>query len=315
MPNNDFRHSDEAFTEQYYSQRQRVTDSGSARMLLCFCIDISQSMSLILDGYIEGYDYRYAGGSIEDRDGVSNVRTIEALPGHIVLNRLTKLTDILCKMINELKQQRDIADLVAICITAFSQHADVIQEFQDIRNTSDSFISRSLRLGADYTNMAKGLSFAEREIKSQQKILEQAQIDTYTPMMVIMSDGLPTDGNEADNKRNDIRAMSKDGSLNVVPIFIGGANDYANQRFLKGMTHDETLYTMSTDNEYNRVFGIIRDTIFSNTRFTVTDNPKLMAKAIETESHTAIDTTYGVSSDINVGRSAKKLEELMAWEY
>ena len=41
------RQRDEAFTEQHFSQMDRVTQDGGARMLLCFCIDISRSMSFV----------------------------------------------------------------------------------------------------------------------------------------------------------------------------------------------------------------------------------------------------------------------------
>lgn len=299
MDDNNFRYNDEAYTEQYYSQRQRVTESGNARMLLCFCIDISQSMSLILDGYCEGRDYRYISSYGRSEDGVSNIRSVEALPGRVLLNRLSKLTDILCKMINDLKRQRDIANSVAICITTFSQYADVIQEFQDLKNISETYISRKLQLGTDSTNMAKGLDFAEREIKNQQRILDRAEIDTYTPMLVVMSDGLPTDGVDADKKREAIRTQSDEGRLNVIPIFIGGNSDYASQRFLKGMNRDEILYTMSTESEYERVFGIVRNAIYNYTRYTVTDIPEQMAQHVETETATALDTTYGRSA-INI---------------
>lgn len=298
MPDN-YRNNDEAYTEQYYSQRQRVTESGNARMLLCFCIDISQSMSLILDGYYEGRDYRYISSYGRSEDGVSNIRSVEALPGCVLLNRLAKLTDILCKMINDLKRQRDIADSVAICITTFSRYADVIQDFQDLRNISETYIGRNLQLGTDSTNMAKGLEFAEREIRNQQNILDKAQIDTYTPMLVVMSDGLPTDGIEAERKRESIRKQSDDGRINVIPVFIGGNNDHASQRFLKGMNHDEILYTMSTDSEYDRVFAIVRNAIFSHTRYTVTDIPEKMAQHVNTETQTALDTTYGMPA-INI---------------
>ena len=59
MSDNYRQSRDEAFTQQHFSQMDRVTQDGGARMLLCFCIDISRSMSLILDGYREGVDYRY----------------------------------------------------------------------------------------------------------------------------------------------------------------------------------------------------------------------------------------------------------------
>lgn len=314
MSNDNFRHNDEAYTDQYYSQRRRMTENGNARMLLCFCIDISQSMSLILDGYREGRDYRYTSSHRRNEDGVNNIRSVEALPGCTLLNRLTKLTDILCKMIKELKRQNDIADSVAICITTFSRYADIIQEFQDVRNISETYISRKLQVGFNSTNMAKGLSFAEREIKHQQKILEQAQIDTYTPMMVIMSDGLPTDGIDADRKREAIRNLSDEGRLNVIPVFIGGNNDYASQRFLKEMTSDERLYRMATDSEYDRVFEIIRNAIYNHTHYTVVDIPEQMAQAVETESQTAIDTTYGMIESIN-SNTGETLDQLMEWEF
>lgn len=315
MPDNDFNHNDEAFTEQHFEQQHRIMESGSARMLLCFCIDISQSMNLILDGYEEGRDYRYVSSYARNEDGVANVRTVSVLPGRSLLTRLDKLTDILCKMIGELKRQGDIAGSVAICITTFSQHADVIQEFQDLRNISDTYISRKLKIGTTATNMAKGLSYAEREIKNHQNILERAMIDTYTPMLVIMSDGLPTDGLEADKKRDAIRALSDDGRLHVIPVFIGGNSEYASQQFLKRMTLDETLYTMSTDREYDRVFEIIRNAIYSHTRYTVADIPEQMAQAIETQTQNAVDTAYGIVTEIKPEVGVEQtFEGMMEWE-
>ena len=305
---------DEAYTAQHYSQIRRVTESGNARMLLCFCIDISQSMSLILDGYREGRDYRVVDNRRRTEDGVSGVRSVEALPGRVLLNRLTKLTDILCKMIAELKRQRDIADSVAICIITFSQFADVIQEFQDLRDISETYISRRLKIGTDSTNMSTGLTFTEREINKQKKLLEQADIDTHTPMMVIMSDGLPTDGIAADRKRDEIRAMSDGDKLNVIPVFIGGSDDYNSQRFLKGMTRDETLYTMSTDSDYDRVFEIIRTAVSNRTGLTVMDIVEKMVKPVDTETQDATNTAYGMSVDVTIAQE-KTLEELMEWEF
>lgn len=313
MQYDNFKYDDEAYTEQYYQQRHRITESGSARMLLCFCIDISQSMSLILDGYREGIDYQFASNQSRTSDGVSNVRSVRPLPGRALLTRMEKLTDILCKMINELKRQRDIADSVAICITTFSQFADVIQEFQDIRNISDAYISRKLQLGANFTNMAKGLAFAEREIRNQQKILEEAQIDTYTPIMVVMSDGLPTDGSDADKKRDSIRCLSDQERLNIIPIFIGGNSDYSSQRFLRGLTRDETLFTMSTDAEFDRIFDIIRNEINNRSRYTVVDNPKQMVQSVATETQVSIVTAYGISAQTNI-KDGQSLASLMDWE-
>ena len=309
MPDNHGQFREEAYTNQYYDQRRRVTESGSARMLLCFCIDISRSMGFILNGYIEGQDFRYTTTHRRTVDGSSNVGSVEPLRGRTLLTRIDKLIDILCHMINELKRQRDLADSVAVCITTFSEYADVIQEFQDLRNISETALSRQINLGADSTNMAKGLAFAEREIKSQRNILDQAQIDTYTPMLVVMSDGLPTDSYEADNKRDALRELSDDGKLNMVPVFIG--NDSAGQRYLRSMTKEGTLYTMSTEAEYNHVFEIIRTSISNSLEYSVVDNPYQMAQAVPTESQTAIDTTYCVSEAAQSMSNGLTLEELM----
>ena len=312
MSGNDFQFRDEAFTEQHFSQRDRVTQNGGSRMLLCFCIDISQSMNLILDGYIEGRDYQYVNSRSKNQDGVSNVRNVQPLPGRTLMTRLTKLTDILCKMIRELKHQRDIADSVAICITAFSQYADVIQEFQDLRDVNEGYISRRLRLGASATNMAQGLSFAEREIKNQQNLLRQAQVDTCTPVLVVMSDGLPTDEYAAYQKQTDIRIKSDEGRLNVFTVFIGASNDSISQRFLRDMANTEKFNTMSTDREYDIFFEMIRNEISRSTFYAVADDPHQMAQPIETQTQNITDTTYGiVIDDVQDGVS---LEELMNWE-
>ena len=308
------RQRDEAFTEQHFSQMDRVTQDGGARMLLCFCIDISRSMSLILDGYREGIDFRYVNSAARSQDGVSNVRSVQALPGRSLMTRLTKLTDILCRMIRELKRQRDIADSVTICITTFSQYADVIQEFQDVRDISETYISRRLKLGASSTNMAQGLAFAEREIRNQKNLLRQAQIDACTPMLVVMSDGLPTDESEADRKREELRYQDDEGHLSVVPVFIGGKGDYSSQRFLKGLTRDETLYTMNTDREYEKFFDIIRNAIDNFGAFTVADIPEQMAQSVETSSDDAIDTTYGIDTNTISSKDEGSTTDVWDWE-
>ena len=314
MSDNYRQSRDEAFTQQHFSQMDRVTQDGGARMLLCFCIDISRSMSLILDGYREGVDYRYINNQRRNQDGVSNVRSVQALPGHTLMTRLTKLTDILCRMIRELKRQSDIADSVTVCITTFSQYADVIQEFQDIRDISETYISRKLQLGASSTNMAQGLAFAEREIRGQRDLLKQAQVDTCTPMLIVMSDGLPTDEIEADRKQAEIRLQDDEGHLSVVPVFIGGRSDYTSQRFLKGLTRDEILYTMSTDNEYERFFDIIRNAIANFGAFTVADIPEQMAQSVETESENVIDTTYGIATEAIVASREGSTNSIWDWE-
>ena len=117
-------------TSEYFTQHRRMLLDGDPRALICFCIDVSQSMG---DWWVQsGGVLRTNGSGYNDGQSVYyfNPKT-DIRPGYAHYRKIDKLNEVLSTLLKEFKQDRDINDKVAISIVTYSRFGKVVYDFLD----------------------------------------------------------------------------------------------------------------------------------------------------------------------------------------
>ena len=277
----------DAYTKEHFDQYDSTISSGETRIPICFCVDTSPSMNLVINDPSETEIVR---GTGRPSDGYGNVYNVNPKYDWVVLvTRLQELQKVFCTMLTKMKGNDIIAGAAQICIVTFDQFADCCMEYTDSNRVPISK-PNDIRLGREGTNAARGLNMALERLERQQKMNRNAGNDTYRPVLVFMSDGLPTDGVEADRMRDKIRRLSEDGEINVVPIGIGKGID---ERWLKGLSKVGKVYHMATDHEFEEVFDLITQRIWTTTMVIPGDEENNMASQAKDD---IANSLYGVDN-------------------
>lgn len=249
------KNNNEAYTADYFAQYDSSITNGEARIPICFCIDVSSSMNFITNP--ESDFIVLNNGVTFSEDGCNKVRRVKLKDVVKKKCNLNDLKRVLLQMINRMQQNAIIADSAVVSIVTFSLFADCIVEFSDVNRINPSVIS-NIKAEEDRTNAAKGIYMALERLEQLKKLNKNAGNDSYRPVMVFMSDGNPTDINEARNAGNQIREMADQEKLNVIPIAIGNDID---ETWLRRLSHDSHVYHMRYEKEFDEVFSKITSRI------------------------------------------------------
>ena len=233
-------YSGEAYTAEEYAQRESIISNGEARIPICFCVDTSSSMSIVINDKSEIREVR---GTNRYDDGNNVVSVKPKYEDVKLVTRMQELQKVLCTMLDKMRSNDIIAKSAVICIITFDLFADPYIEFTDIGKIH----LESLCIGRDRTNAAKGLKMALGRIDKWMHTNSDAGNDTYKPVLIFMSDGQATDGQE-------VRQRSEGNELNVIPIGIGNGID---ERWLRGLSRESKVYYMNTDRDFEEVFAEI----------------------------------------------------------
>lgn len=284
---NRYSHGGDAYTKEHFDQYDSTISNGESRIPICFCVDTSPSMNLVINDPSETEIVR---GTGRPSDGYGNVYNVKPKYDWVKLvTRLDELQKVFCNMLTKMKSNDIIAGAAQICIVTFDLFADCFMEYTDIKRVATNK-PNDIRLGRDGTNAARGLNMALERLERQQDMNRRAGNDSYRPVMVFMSDGLPTDGVEADQMRDKIRKLSEAGDINVIPIGIGKGID---ERWLKGLSKDGKVYHMTTDREFEEVFDLITQRIWTTTMVIPGDEENNMATQSKGD---VANSLYGVNN-------------------
>lgn len=243
---------DRAYTQDYYNQYRSTVQNGTARIPICFCVDVSKSMGFVSnpesDLIIED-----SPSFMEDGMQARNVRAKNGVTLHYFIEDAVRSID---QMLQSIKENSFLSDAAVVSIITFSQFSDCIVEFSDVWSINweqlrDIRVNERLR---DETNAAKGLNMALTRLDQYSRMLESRGNESYKPVLIFISDGFPTDTAEANDVGREIRKRSDNGSLNVVPIGIGTAIDEA---WMRSLSRSEEIYRTRYKEDYNRIFEII----------------------------------------------------------
>lgn len=267
---NNYSYGGDAYTREHYDQYDSTISNGEARIPICFCVDTSSSMTIVIN---DPSETEKVYGTDRSSDG-NNVYTVKPkYPWVKLVTRIQELQKVFSTMLTKMKANDIISNAAAICIITFDQFADCCMEFTDISRVSPDRPSK-ISIGKERTNVAKGLRMALDRLDQQEKMNRNAGNDSYRPVLVFMSDGLPTDSRDAERMRDEVRQLSEDGKLNVIPIGIGKGID---ERWMRGLSKDSRVYHMNTDREFEEVFELITQKIWTTTMVIAGDEENNMA--------------------------------------
>jgi uncharacterized protein YegL len=245
------------YSSEHYSQQRRLLINGDPRALVCFCVDVSQSMD---EWWIqEGGLRRNTGSGFSDGHNVNYFNLEDILPGYAHYKKIDKLNETLCSLLNELKFDRELCRQVAVSIVAYSRFASVRYDFLDC----EALDVQSCRCTIEKaeTAMGDGLRTSLAQLDEMQNDLRNADNDYYTPILVFMTDGTPTDDPRTEFAQ--VRDRVQNGKLFIFPLGIGEGADMARLRDMFPMgkvpPRFSERYKMIRPEDYETIFMEIKD--------------------------------------------------------
>ena len=252
-----------AYTEEYFDQYNNTINNGEARIPICICVDTSRSMHFLLNPS-EQLIYKNQSGVVDGQQ----VNYVEVKPGYKEITKLSRLQEVLCNMFSNMKHDDVISKSAVVCIITFNQFADCYVEFTDI-NKIDTYSPNRIQLGKDITNVSKGIRMSLERLDQQVAMNSNAGNDSYKPVLIFMSDGVPSDSTEADKAKEIVRQRSEEGKLNVIPISIGAGSN--GEYWLKGLSRKSRVYRMNCLQDFEDVFAEIKERIHMTAAVVSTD--------------------------------------------
>ncbi len=245
------------YTSEHYSQQRRILINGDPRALICFCVDVSQSMD---EWWIEkGGLRRNISSGFADGHNVDYFDLKDIRPGYAHYKKIDKLNDTLRSLLKELKTDRELCRQVAVSIVTYSRFASVKYDFLDCEALDIE--SCMCKIEKAETAMGDGIRTALAQLDEMQNDLRNADNDYYTPILVFMTDGTPTDDPRLEFA--EVRERVQNGKLYVFPLGIGDGADMARLRdmFPLGKVPQgfSERYRMIRPEDYGNIFREIRE--------------------------------------------------------
>lgn len=268
------------YTSEYYKQQRRLLINGDPRALICFCIDVSQSMD---EWWIEeGGLRRNTGSGFSDGHSVNYFNLDDIQPGFAHYKKIDKLNETLCSLLNELKSDCELCNQVAVSIITYSRFANVKYDFLDCEALNVP--SCKCTVDKAETAMGDGLRTALAQLDEMQIALRNADNDCYTPILVFMTDGMPTD--DPRKEFEEIRERIQADRLFLFPLGIGEGADMARLRdmFPVGKVPQafSQRYKMIMPEDYTSIFKEIKNHVKQKQRVMVSEGNSLQsAPAVE----------------------------------
>lgn len=293
----EYRGGDEYHTREDFDQQESIREKGGVRTLVCFCIDVSESMTIILSGQDHKIDHS-RDGVVRASDG-QKMHAVYPKRGYTLDNRIGKLNEILEKMLRKMKNDPYLRDSVVVSIITFAEEADIKNSFMDVSIIDPSrYADLKVSNRAELTSTGQALKMALQELNYAQSRFGEWDIDMRKSTIVLLSDGEPTDTKQdrADTVtvgrrtfRNDaysvadvIRDMVKENVINFVPVLIGDGNAEAHD-FLTRLTPQQKYFRMSSEADYERVFELIGQDLGSRTTMQVQDEISDYVESVQVE--------------------------------
>lgn len=290
-------------TSEYFRQHRKMLLEGDPRALICFCIDISTSMD---EWWIEkGGLIRSSGtGAGDGHDVYYFDPEKDVRKGYAKYRKMDKLNEVLRSLLLDFKRDPEISGKVAVSIVTYSRFGRVQCDFLDCVD----LILDDCRCRADKpeTAMGEGLRTALMQIDEMNKDMRNAGKDAYTPIMIFMSDGAPTDDPRVEFAQ--IRDRVERGELHVFPLGIGDSADMFYMRNMFPTGHCPAGYTsrykMVQPKDYEEIFQEIKTYVVRRQSVMVSEgNSVQSAPAIEDENviNNQLGETWDFEQLVNVG--------------
>lgn len=270
-------------TSEYFHQQRKMLLEGDPRALVCFCIDISTSMD---EWWIEeGGLIRTNGTGAGDGHNVFYFNPDrDVRRGYEKYRKMDKLNEVLKSLLLDFKYDQEINNKVAVSIVTYSRFGRVQYDFLDCADLEVD----DCRCRADKpeTSMGEGLRTAIMQIDEMKADMHNVGKDSYTPILIFMSDGSPTDDPRQEFAQ--IRDRVEKGELHVFPLGIGDGADmfYMRNLFPTGHCPDgfTSRYKMVKPKDYEEIFREIKTYVVQRQCVMVSEGDSVQsAPAIEDE--------------------------------
>lgn len=160
---------------------RRVNYSNKAkRVPICFCIDTSDSMGVIIDGF---ENVRSTGQRV-----FTDQREYEIVEGGISL--MDKLHDGIAKFYEAILDDDMACDSCEAAIITFNDTAKLYEGFSSVENKNVPNFSSFL---GGNTNISSAIRMALDLLAKQKEFYKNNKISYFQPWLVLFTDGLPTD--------------------------------------------------------------------------------------------------------------------------
>ena len=220
--------ADRVFTLDEFKEIENLNHNTNSRVPIFFCVDVSGSMANMV-GYSE--------------------------------TRLSLLQKVMTKLLEDMKAHPGLNERAVVGIVTYNNRAVIQQAGLDICNLD---IYQAVNFNADnQTIFSLGLKRTLQAIDTYRDTLRRGDVDTFTPIMVFMTDGEPVGDSTSEiaSVYNEIWGRINNNDLHVFPI---GISADANMGYVDKLAVNGRGYQMITDRDYVTVFSQIQNILDSH---------------------------------------------------
>lgn len=222
MENKYNKEHDRVFSLDEFRQFERLNQNTNSRIPIFFCIDVS--------------------GSMGNKVGFTETR-------------ISLLSKVMNNLLENMQKHPILSERAVIGIVTYNNKAILHQPALDLGVID---IKKVINFEtSNQTVFSLGLRRTLQAIDQYRDSIYQSDVETFTPMMVFMTDGEPVGDDEYEIQKvyNEIRLRIQNKKLYVFPI---GISEWADMRFVYALTPEKKGYKMVDENDFVEVFSEIR---------------------------------------------------------
>lgn len=216
---------DRVFSLDEFKQFDRLNQNTNSRIPIFFCVDVSGSMS-------------------------TKVGLFET--------RLSLLSKVMEKLLENMKRHPILSERAVIGVVTYNNKAILQQPALDLGVLD---IRNATSFGAEnQTIFSLGLRRVLQAIDQYQDGVHRSDVETFTPMLVFMTDGQPVGDidSEIESVYNEIWSRVRRNALYVFPI---GISKQANMFYVYNLDPEYRGYQMISENDFEKVFAKIEELV------------------------------------------------------
>lgn len=257
MQNKYSSEQDRVFSLDEFKQFDRLNQNTNSRIPIFFCVDVSGSMGNKV-GFFE--------------------------------TRLSLLAKVMKKLLESMKKHPILSERAVIGIVTYNNRAILQQPALDL-GILDVCSATSFEF-ANQTIFSLGLSRTLQAIDQYRDSVRRSDVDTFTPMLVFMTDGEPVGDYESEIEKvySEIWNRVQKNDLYVFPI---GISRQANMSYVDALDPKHRSYQMIDENDYEEVFREIGKIVDDKPFIPIEEGIEITKKASTQES--TKDTSVGTS--------------------
>lgn len=214
------------------------------RVPMCFCIDTSSSMGIIVDGF---ENIRKTGKSI-----FTDQMECTEVEGGITL--MNKVHEALKNFYEAILDDDASADSCEVAIITFNDYPIIYEEFSGIDQKS---APEFMPVSNSNTNISSALREALKLIEEQKRIYEENKIAYHIPWLVLFTDGHSTD--DVSLIKNELMKLQRENSLYVYTVALTDNEELLND--LKGFSVNEPI-KCAEPNEIKSFFDFLSRSVY-----------------------------------------------------